>query len=330
MNYRKLLSISAISLFSLCFLPVSAHALTISPTRFELQGNPGETIDQQVTLINETKSNQVYYSSYSNFEAQGETGTPTFVDAKEGLGTWITTQEKVLLKPGESVIVPISIKIPNNAEPGGHFASLFWGTTPSNPNGSTVSIGAKIGVLILLSVNGDTTEAGGLVSFSIVDKQFWHATLPVSFEYRFKNDGSDRVKPNGTIKIRNTVFLPTKTLNANPMDGNVLPGSTRKFSIDWLNYSHPKDQPAPTKAISKFFYDVKYQWKNFAVGLYSARLNVAYGSQGTHAKDMVFFFVFPWQLVLVMLIVITIVFFGGRKALRTYNRHIIKKAQSSL
>lgn len=318
-------------LFSVCSLPKYADALTLSPTRFELSGNPGETITQEITLINESESIQNYYSSFSNFEAQGESGTPTFVESKDDLDKWMSTYSIVSIKAGQSISVPLTIKIPSNAEPGGHFASVFWGTTPpSSSNGSVVSVGAKIGVLILLSVNGETVESGGLVSFNIVDKKFWHATLPVSFEYRFKNDGGDRVKPTGKIKIRNTVFLPTKTLDANPSSGNVLPRSTRKFSIDWLNYTHPEDKSGPANIVGKFFYDVKYQWKNFAVGLYSARLNIAYGSQGAHAKDTAFFFVFPWQLVLVMIVVIATVFFGGRKILRRYNRYIIKKSQSSL
>ncbi len=330
MNIKStLLGIAVI--FGVLFIsPLKADALSVSPPRVELRGNPGETIKQDVTLTNDSKSTQIFYTSFANFEAQGETGTPTFVESKDDLDTWMTTEESVALAAGQSVVVPVTIKIPVNADPGGHFASVFWSTAPNaKPGQISVSIGAKVGMLILLSVNGDVKEAGGLVSYNIVNNKFWHATLPVSFEYRFKNDGGDRVKPTGTIKIRDTIFLPAKTLNANPTDGNVLPGSTRKFSVDWLNYNHPKDEVEPTKTIGKFFYNVKYQWKNFAVGLYSARLNVAYGAQGAHAKDTVFFFVFPWQLVLVMVIVITIIFWGGRKTLRKYNRYIIKKAQRS-
>ncbi|MES3006046.1 MAG: hypothetical protein V4664_03815, partial [Patescibacteria group bacterium] len=249
-NYRIPVALFLIMVFSICLLPKSADALTLSPTRFELSGDPGETIIQEITLFNEGENSQNYYSSYLNFEAQGESGTPAFVESKDDLDKWISTHSVVSIKPGQSISVPFTIKIPANAEPGGHFASVFWGTTPSSPSGSVVSVGAKVGVLILLSVNGTTTEAGGLVSFSVVDKQFWHSTLPVSFEYRFKNDGGDRVKPVGTIKIRDTIFLPAKTLNANPTDGNVLPGSTRKFSVDWLNYTHPKEDVEPTKAVA--------------------------------------------------------------------------------
>ena len=70
-----------------------------------------------------------------------------------------------------------------------------------------------------------------------------------------------------------------------------------------------------------------YEWKDFAVGLYSASLNVAYGTQGQQAKKMAFFFVFPWQLVLVLIVLFIIVFWGGKKIIKRYNKHIIEKAR---
>lgn len=306
----------------------SAEALTISPPRVELRGNPGEVVKQEVVLTNDTKNTQIFYTSFANFEAQGETGAPAFVESRDDLDTWIQTESTVALKAGESRIVPISITIPNNAEPGGHFAAIFWGTTPPSTQGATLSIGAKVGMLILLSVNGEVREAGGLVSFSTVGKKFWYKTLPVSFEYRFRNDGGDRVKPTGTIRIRNTVFLPTKKLNANESNGNVLPGSTRKFTTDWLRYKTPENENEGRSAFKRFFANVNYEWKNFAVGLYSARLNVTYGSTGEHAKDTVFFFVFPWELLIVLIVLITFIWWGGKKLIRKYNNYIIRKSQS--
>ena len=82
---------------------------------------------------------------------------------------------------------------------------------------------------------------------------------------------------------------------------------------------------APTGFFAKFWSDVSYQWKNFAVGFYTARLNVAYGASGEHAKGTAFLFVFPWQLVLVMLVVFIVVFWGGKKVIKRYNKFIIDK-----
>ena len=313
--------------FGLFFVASQAHALSISPVRMEISGDPGETLQKNMILINESNVAETFYSSYANFEAQGETGNPAFVEPKNDLGTWISTASSITLKPGESKTVPFNINILKNAEPGGHFATIFWGTGSNKPG--EVSIGAKTGLLILLSVNGNVKESAGFLNFNTLNNKFWYSTLPVSFEYRFKNDGGDRIKPQGQITIRDTVFLPAEHLDANPSKGNILPASTRKFQVDWINYMHPKDYVAPTSFFKKFVDDTYYQWKNFAVGLYSANLDVIYGTGGEHAKKMIFFFVFPWQLVLVMAIVILVVYFGGKKLLKRYNKFIVEKARQS-
>lgn len=329
LNHRAVLRFFVMIALGFCLYPSFANAITITPARFEISGNPGETLDQEMLLINETDATETFYSSFLNFEAQGESGTPAFVEPKEGLGTWMSTEiSSITLVPGQQKIIPFKINIPANAEPGGHFAVIFWGTTPPAGGGSGVSVGAQTGTLVLLSVNGDVKEEAGLLNFNTVGKIFFYNTLPVSFEYRFRNDGGDRVKPQGKITIRNTVFFPTDYLNANPVEGNVLPNSTRKINVDWQKYKHPEDYEAPKGAFSKFWSDVKYQWKNFAVGLYSAKLSLTYGTEGHSAKKTTFFFVFPWQLVLVMLLVFIIVFWGGKKLIRRYNRFIIEKARA--
>ena len=324
---RKILIYLFIVIISI-FFAKDAFALTLSPTRFEIRGNPGDTLNEEIILINETETAETFYVSFSNFEAQGESGSPAFVEPKDDLGTWMTTElGSVYLAPRQQKIVPFKITIPADAEPGGHFAVIFWGTASPGEGGSGVSIGAKTGILVLLSVNGDVREEAGLLNFNTKDKKFFYHTLPVSFEYKFRNDGGDRIKPEGTLTIRDTLFLPAEKLNANPVEGNVLPNSTRKINIDWIKYERAIDYVAPTGIFAKFWSEVGYQWKNFAVGLYSASLNVAYGTQGQHAKKMAFFFVFPWQLVLVLIILFIIVFWGGQKIIKRYNKHIIEKAR---
>lgn len=324
-RYRKFFLVTFFIL-SVFILPKGASALTLSPTRFELFGEPGQTLSGEIKITNETNKTETLYVSYANFEAQGETGTPTFVEPDGGIGTWISTEkESYLATPGKQEVIPFKIQIPKDAEPGGHFGVVFFGNTPRG--GGQVSIGSQTGVLVLLSVAGDVKEDAGLLSFNIENNKFWHKTLPVTFEYRFKNDGGDRVKPLGRIRILNTLFIPTEKLNANPVEGNVLPGSTRKFKIDWVEYERPIGYVESTNFLNAFFDNVVYEWKNFAIGLYSAHLKIEYGSTPEKARDMVFFFVFPWELAIILVIVITIIFFGGRSLLRKYNRYIIAQAQ---
>jgi len=329
-KYRMWLMLLVIGALGITSFPSNADALTVSPVRFEVSGNPGDILDEEMLLINETEGVGNFYSSYSNFEAQGETGAPAFVEPTEGLGTWITTGvSSVSLAPGQQKIVPFRITIPKNAEPGGHFAVIFWGTSPNTPN-SGVGVGSRTGVLVLLSVNGDVKEEAGLLNFNTINKKFWHNTLPVAMEYRIRNEGGDRIKPQGNVIIRNTIFLPTDRIDANRVEGNVLPNSTRKFNVTWLKYEQEKDYIAPTGFLKKFWSDAGYQWKNFAVGLYSAKLDIAYGLQEQFIKKVAYFFVFPWQLVIVLLVLFIIVFTGGKKVIKRYNRYIVEKARAGM
>lgn len=309
----------------------SVSAMTVSPVRYEIKGNPGETLIKEMTIINDDASPVTFYSSYANFEAQGETGSAAFVEPKDDIGTWIKTDESITLKAGEQKTVSFSVKIPANAEPGGHFGIIFWGTSPEkSSDGKELAVSAKTGLLVLLSVNGNVKEGGGLLDFGKTNNQFWYNSLPVSFVYRFKNDGGDRIKPVGQIKLRSFGFIPAKKLNANPVNGNILPASTRKFTVDWVKYTEPKDTISKTGIVRSFFHRAGYQWKNFAVGLYSAQLNLAYGSSEQKVQKSTFFFVFPWQLLICLIVIFIIIFFVSRKLLRQYNRYIIKQAHSTM
>ncbi len=306
-----------------CVLGVAstAHALTISPARIEVAGDPGTVVGGEFALINEQATPQTFYASYENFTAQGETGTPSFSSEKVGLASWLSTNPtQITLDPGRAVKIPYAISIPASAEPGGYFAAIFWSTTPPSTDSAQVSIGAKIGMLILLRVNGDIAESGGITQFDRNGHGFFYTSLPVSLRYKFRNDGSDRVEPKGSIVIRDTVFIKAATLNANAVTGNILPGSVRQFTVEWLKHKAP--QP-----VQGFFNAVSYQWQNFALGLYSAHLKLAYGTQGLTSSKSVWFFVFPWQLVVCIVAVLAIVFKGGALLLKRYNRYIIRQAQ---
>lgn len=309
------------------FYAPKALALSISPVRVEVNGNPGETIEKETTLINDSDSSEIiYYSSYANFEASGDSGNPSFVESNNDIATWMFVPASISLKPKESKKVNLKIEIPKNAEPRGHFGAVFWGTTPSN-SGSGVSIGAKTGILVLLSVNGDVKEAGGLVDFVLKDKKTFYNTLPVSFIYRFRNDGGDRIKPVGKITMRDLFYIPEDRINANSTSGNILPDSTRRFEVDWIKNPRAKDYVAPSGAIGKFFDQALYQWRNYAFGPYFAQLDLLYGTNATRVKETVFFFVFPWQLLICLAIILFIVLWGGKKLIRRYNRYIIQKAR---
>ncbi len=309
------MSVCSASLFGAVMV---AQALTISPARMEVSADPGVTLEQEFLLINEQATTETFYTSVQNFDAQGETGTPNFSDAKEGLASWIKVADKITLKPGERVKVPFTLQVPTNADAGGHFSAIFLTTTPpATTEGGQVAIGAKVGMLVLLTVSGDIKEGGGVKAFGLKDGVRFVTSLPVNFVYRFANDGNDRVKPEGNIVLRNSLYFKTEELNANPQLGNILPNSTRRFEVTWGGEKIDKAAP--------FMDHVKYQWRNFALGAYFASLDLAFGTKTSSSSTV--FFVLPWQLMTVMLIIAIIVIIVLRFALKRYNQWIIKQAK---
>lgn len=311
-------------------------ALTVSPAKLEISGDPGRTLMGEIELLNEQDEIKTFYSSFENFESNGESGAPYFIGAKEGLATWIKTESQVTLKSNERKKFSFSIAIPKNAEPGGHFAAIFWGTQqPDAQGGGQVSVGGKLGILVLLRVSGEVKEGGGLLEFGVSpsrkaseeqskDKQRFFSSLPITFVYRFNNTGGDRVVPQGEIKIKNLFGLTSATLPANKSEGSVLPSSARKFEVIWENEQQVTSDKQQNEKIG-FFEMAGRQWSEFHFGWYTARMNLVYGATNQAVTAKYNFFIIPWQLLLIIVIILAIIGFLGILGLKKYNRWIIAK-----
>lgn len=342
-----LISVYAKYLVAISFILVffsageSARALTVSPVKAELSGDPGQTIEAEMTLFNEQKEDKepkTFYSSFANFEARGETGAPYFTSATEGLATWIKASKQVVLKPGERKTAPFSITIPKNTEPGGYFAAIFWSTTPPGDAGGEeqVSVSGRLGVLVLLTVNGKVKEGGGVLELGTKDKQRFFSSFPIDFEYRLQNSSGNRIKPEGEIKIKNLFGGAVVTIDANNGQGNILPASIRKFTVTWTGEEN-KDGAVPLQKAQKiggdgekvgFFGMVKKEWSNFAFGRYTTDLNLKFGDKEKKASFS--FYIIPWQLLSVIFILAASAGVLLSLGVKRYNRWIIAKAREGI
>lgn len=306
----------------------SVQAIAVTPPRLELSGDPGSTIRSEIKVTNDSDSTVTYYTQVENFEAQDESGQPNFVPAKEGLATWVGVDQSVTLKAGEQKTIPFTISVPKNAEPGGYFASVFVRTTPPPRSGGEVSIGARLGTLLLVRVNGDIQEGVNILEFGTKDSKRFFTALPVDLYYRFQNTGADRVKPEGDIVIKNLLGMTSAVVKANRTEGSVLPRSIRRFESSWTKQ---EEATANTEEAKKqapdtgFFGQALYQVKNFAFGIYTANLDIRFGENNNTAQAKYRFVVFPWQLITIVLVGLLLIIFVLRFVLKRYNNHIINQ-----
>lgn len=310
------------------FLATAVFALTISPPVIEMGADPGQSLRSQIEIFNETDREAAFYTSTSNFTAKpNEKGEPEFFTAggiEKGLADWIEIEEgPIWVAPKEWKVVPFSLRVPEYADPGGHYAAIFLGTErPEIAPGQTgVGIVGKVGTLVLLRVSGDIFEEGRLAEFSLKDGKKFYEHLPVDFLVRFENLGNIHLKPQGEIYIKNIFGKASGIVDVNKVfvGGNVLPKTIRRFESSWIK--KPFEEPP-----QGFFAKLKTEYQNFALGRYRANLVLGYGTQGKLARGTLIFWVFPWHLILVVLISTGILIFLLIRGIKTYNRWIIKRA----
>jgi hypothetical protein len=304
-----------------------AWALTVSPTIFDQTSDAGKTLTGTIRLTNETDAAQTYYTSVQNFVAEGEDGRQSFLPETDrtGLAQWLKPGiPNITLKAGEVREVNWSLELPKNAEPGGHYAAMFFSTQPPNDKGITVGIGAKLGVLFLVNVNGDIKEQATVESFRVYegDSAFGgHETsflsyLPADFELRIRNQGSVHVRPKGVIRIMSMIGREASSIDVNPLDSKVLPSSIRRVRSVW--------GPTDLSKAEGFFQGVKNEWKGFAFGRYTAKAEATFGAANQPLNAQVTFWVFPWRLSLLFVGVVLLLLLG----LKAYNRMVISAAMS--
>jgi len=302
-------------------LPLSAHAFTVSPALVDVSEDPGSISHGTIHLLNDTAQDQTYYVSVQNFVPQGEEGNQTFLPAgdRSGLAGWITPdQSSIKIGAGSAVDFRWTLNVPADATPGGHYAAVFFSTQPAN---SSVGIGAKTGVLMLVSVTGKVTEAATVESFHVVpmtnvsqtESATWITSLPALFELRLANTGNTHIQPEGLIVVRDVFGREVAQVPVNPDKSRVLPQSIRDIRSSW----------GSTSGVGEgFLTKLAAEWHGFAIGRYTATLSADFGRTHTPLAGSVSFWVLPWHILLVV--------FGGLLALvvliKAYNRLVVKSA----
>lgn len=319
-----------LAIVSVFFVGRPTQALTLIPPSVEFTAEPGQRIDTEIKLYNETSDSETLYPEVRNFSAEGETGTPTFDFTAElsGLATWFEySTAPVVLAPGERLTIPVAINVPGDAEPGGQYAALFYGTQPpSAEGGAQIAVGSKIGTLFLVRVNGDIVENGAIAGFGrSADSSTTH--LPITFDVRFGNTGNVHVRPTGTITITNMFGGTSATLDVNPSKGATLPSTIRNYQTTW---EKAKVTTLSGSMWSDFWTELGNEWRNFAFGKYTAQVALSYGSTTPHqSAASVTFWIVPWRLLIISVIILAALVFGLIVGIKRYNSWIISKAQAT-
>ena len=293
----------------------AGQALEIAPPVLNLTANPGQTIRSQIALRDVSTTRLIVQGQVNDFVAGGEDGNPKILlDEGEtspySMKTWFQPLPALNLKPKQIENLPITIRVPVDAAPGGYFAVVRFTATAPELNDTGVSLSASLGALVLVRVNGAAKEGLKIEQFAATTekgakKDLFEGT-PIKFMQRLKNTGNVHMQPAGQVTITDMFGKKIAIVNVNLPPRNILPGSIRKFEQQL---------------------DKSVLGNTMLFGRYTASLKVTYGDSKKVVTEKISFWVIPYKLIAFAIIGLIAAFFIFRKMIRSYNQSIINRAQ---
>lgn len=287
------------------------QAISVGPAIIDVSVDAGQQTDFSILVTNEEQQALSFALTIQKFIPQGESGQTFFLPASDtsGLPDWLYLEAPTLtLRPGESRRLPVSLRVPNDAAPGGHYAAIFLTQTSlDTAAGQNVSAIPRIGVLVFATVNGSLVERIALRDANV--DQADGSRLPVRFSALIENQGNVHVQPKLQIQIVNVFGKAVATIDANTDEGRILPGSKRMYQAEWAK--------ARVDEGEGFFHGLQQEWRNWGLGWYEARIQAA-SRVGEAGEMRVRFQVWPWRTLLVgagLLLVLAMLYKLVRKAL---------------
>jgi hypothetical protein len=313
--------LASFALAVLFLLPSPVAALSFGPPSTDLDMDPGQTFRGTLQVFNEDVAAITVYPLVMNFEADTEEqGTPRMYPADEdrlgrGLAKWVTVDRSaIMLAPGDRKELSYNVTVPKGAQPGGHYGAIILSTKPPGQRAGSVGIDQQIASLLLVHVRGEVQEEGSIAEFGFVGAKVSYDHLPVDFFMRFENAGNTHLRPVGTLLIEDAFGREVATIKVNDALRSVLPLSIRRFEFGWSR----------TQEDASGWSELMKEWKNFAIGKYTATLILNYGTPEQIVTDQRVFYVWPWRLMSLVGfgIVILALFFPVLKG--RYDKLVIK------
>ncbi|MEV5674752.1 DUF916 domain-containing protein [Streptomyces sp. NPDC052179] len=196
-----------------------AAARSAARPYFYLSADPGATLTDRVTVTNKTArplTFRLYAADAYNTARDGGFAVRAQDEKQRSIGAWARTgRDRVTVKARGSVTVPVTITVPEDAEPGDHPGALVaLDERVEDAEQGAVALGVRkaVGARIYLRVNGPTMPA-----LSVDDIRVEHSRPLVP------GTGKSRAVISYTLRNRGNVTLnPEVALRAEGLFGRTL------------------------------------------------------------------------------------------------------------
>lgn len=254
----------------------AAEIITVSPALFDFKAKARDILPEKIVLANKSNVKLNVYAFVNNIlAATGEAKflDPAAADHSSSLANWISISRGVLdMAPGEKKAIDFSVEVNMRAKPGIYHAIISFAA------GATRQIAeANLKEAAQININLevlDSAKEGLEIKKFMPDKTIF-SKFPVSLSYILENNGDRSLLPTGRILIYNRGGEEVSVITLNPEAINIEPQTSKNFKAVW---SDGKD-----------------------FGRYKALLNIEYGIREHRTlHDVIFFWVIPWQKLLVL------------------------------
>ncbi len=228
-------------LFSRAEGPVS---LTVSPLYYDLGVNPGEEKTGKISIGNNSDQNidiGVEFSDFFMDDAEGYIFPERKEIANENLKPFLMSKWLSVDKPdfslekGKNETIEYTIKVPQDANLGGHYGAIFFRAqckVEKDENvvfsdKSSICVSGRAGVLFLVQVGGEAVKKGVLKKVEVPKITFSDKS---KLNIEIENEGNSHFKPEGEVLVKNIFGKEISRLEIK--DKTILPTTSRIFSKD--------------------------------------------------------------------------------------------------
>lgn len=274
----------------------------VGPGKTELIIEPGSAQETEIIVSNRTGEERIFNLVVEDATGSHDPEVPIVLlgddrgpyTLKDYIQLPTTT---FTLKHNERARIPVTVAVPEDAEPGGRYGSVLVTTVSKNAdidtsNGATPSsaIVSRVGTLFFLTIPGDTLTEGILQSFSTIGNTGVYAEGPVVFQVLFENTGDLHLNPYGEIRITNMFNEEVGFVELDPWFS--LPRSLRSREVTWD--------------------------RELLIGRYTATAQINRGYDDIVDMQSITFWVLPWKVIVPVFIGLFLVFFALRFVVRNF------------
>lgn len=287
-------------------------SLMTSPLPLNVITKPGQTVTADLRVKNNGTRPEVLKVELLKFGASGSTGRPQLMerDPQDQYFDWISFSESnFTADPNVWKTIKMTIKAPKEAAFGYYFAVLFSRAVPDRPTGNQSAVEGGVASLVLLNVDAPGARREAKVA-ELVATQKVYEFLPAKFSVKLRNSGNVHVAPVGTIFIKRG-DAQVAAIDFNDERGNILPATDRIFDLNWNDgfpsYVEKGTGKDATRSLEWDFGKIE----KLRFGRYTATLVAVYddGQRDVPIEAVVSFWVIPWRILGVILLIVLLI--GG-------------------